>query len=245
MNRTTTPASLGFEKAEQEGKVPVAVIGYGLWMSRFGGSPDVLGRSLVLDDVRHSVVGVLPQGFQFPFFTDTDVLVPIPEYTNRSRGYLRAVGRLKPGMRMVTARQELDTIAERLGQAFPLTNRGRGVNVVPLRQVAAGDVRTPLLVLMGATAFVLLIGCANVGNLVLVRGIARRRELAVRSALGAGAWRLIRQLLTESSVLCSAGGRAWGLPSLIGAASCWLHLFLSALHCPPSHSTGLCLRSPS
>jgi predicted permease len=191
----------GFDKDEQEGKVPVAVIGYGLWMTRFGGSPDVLGRSLVLDDVRHSVVGVLPQGFQFPFFTDIDVLVPIPEYANRSRGYLRAVGRLKPGIRMVTAKQELDTIAERLEQAFPLTNRGRGVNVVPLRQVAAGDVRTPLLVLMGAAAFVLLIGCANVGNLVLVRGIARRRELAVRSALGAGAWRLIRQFLTESSVL--------------------------------------------
>lgn len=191
----------GFDRQEQAGRVPVAIIGHGLWMSRFGGSPDVLGRSVVLDGVPHSVIGVLPHGFQFPFFSDIDVVVPIPEYAARSRGYLRAVARLKPGVRTTAANQELDSIARRLEQAFPDTNRGRGVNLVPLRHVAVGDVRTPLLVLMGAASFVLLIGCANVGNLTLVRGIARRRELAVRSALGAGAWRLTRQLLTESSVL--------------------------------------------
>jgi putative ABC transport system permease protein len=158
---------------------------------------DILGKRIVLDDVPHTVIGVLPQGFQFPSFIDIDVVVPIPEYANRSRGHLRAVARLKPGVRMIAAKQELDSIGQRLEQAFPATNRGRGVNLVPLRQVAVGDVRTPLLVLMSAAAFVLLIGCANIGDLVLLRGIARRRELAVRSALGAGAWRLIRQLLTE------------------------------------------------
>lgn len=201
----------GFDKEEQEGKIPVAVISYGLWMRRFGGDLDVLGKSIVLDDVRHSVIGVLPQGFQFPSFNGPDVVVPIPEYASRSRGYLRAVARLKPGVRMRTAKRELDSIAERLDRAFPLTNRGRGVNPVPLRQVSVGDVRTPLLVLMGAAAFVLLIGCANVGNLVLVRGIARRRELALRSALGAGTGRLVRQLLTESSVLAL-------LAALLGSA---------------------------
>jgi putative ABC transport system permease protein len=190
-----------FDQKEQAGKVSVAILGRGLWKSRFGGSPDVLGKSIVLDDVPHTIISVLPEGFQFPAVTDIDVIVPIPEYTDRSRGYLRAVARLKPGVRMIRAQQELDNIAQRLGQGFPSTNRGRGVTLVPLRRVAVGDVRTPLLVLMGAAAFVLLIGCANVGNLVLVRGIARRRELAVRSALGAGAWRLIRQVLTESSVL--------------------------------------------
>src|SRR5581483_11832001 len=99
---------------------------------------------------------------------------------------------------------------QRLEQTFPLTNRGRGVNLEPLRQFAAVDVRTPLLVLMGAAVFILLIGCANVGSLVLVRGAARRRELAVRCALGAGAGRLIRQLLTETCVLSF-------LASIIGA----------------------------
>ncbi len=191
----------GFDKEEQERKSPVAVIGHGLWMRRFGGVPDILGKSIVLNDVSHSVIGVLPKGFQFPSFTDTDVVVPIPENASRSTGYLRAVARLKPEVRMNTARRELDIIAERLAQAFPLTNRGRGVNALPLQQVAVGDVRAPLLILMGAAVFVLLIGCANVGNLVLVRGIARRHELALRSALGAGAGRLVRQLLTESSVL--------------------------------------------
>jgi putative ABC transport system permease protein len=191
----------GFDRKEQAGKVPVAILGRGLWRSRFGGSPDVLGKTVVLDDVPHTIIGVLPEGFQFPSFTDIDVVVPIPEYTDRSWGYLQAVARLRPGVRTIEAQQELDNIAQRLGQAFPSTNRGRGVNLVPLRLVAVGDVRTPLLVLMGAAAFVLLIGCANVGNLVLVRGIARRRELAVRSALGAAAWRLIRQVLTETSVV--------------------------------------------
>ena len=200
-----------FDKEEQQAKNPVAVISHGLWMRRFGGDADVLGKSIVLNDVPHSVIGVLPQGFQFASFRDTDVVVPISENASRSRGYLRAVARLKPGVRMTTAQRELDTIAKRLEQAFPLTNGGRGVNVVPLQQVAVGDVRTPLLVLMGAAAFVLLIGCANVGNLVLVRGIARRRELAVRSALGAGAGRLVRQLLTESCVLAL-------LASLLGSA---------------------------
>ena len=99
----------GFDKEEQEGKSPVAAISHGLWMRRFGGDPDVLGKSIVLNDVRHSVIGVLPQGFQFPSFTDTDVVVPIPEHASRSRGYLHAVARLRPGVRMTAASGSLTT----------------------------------------------------------------------------------------------------------------------------------------
>jgi len=181
-----------FDKQEQQAQSAVTFISYRLWLRLFGGDPGIVGKTILLNEVSHSVIGVLPQGFQFPSFIDPDVLVPITESWDRGRGYLFAVARLKPGVR---------TAAVRLEQAFPDTNRGRGVKVVPLQAAAAGSVRTPLLVLMGSAFFVLLIGCANVGNLVLAKGIARRRELAVRSALGAGAGRLIRQLLTESAVL--------------------------------------------
>jgi predicted permease len=209
-----------FDKEEQAGKSLVAVIGYGLWMRRFGGDPNVLGKSIVLNDEPHSIIGVLPQGFHLPdasrfvdsSFTGTDVVVPIPENASRSAGYLRAIARLKPEASIAAAQREMDGIARRLEQEFPLTNRGRGVNVVSLQRVAVGNVRTPLLVMMGAAIFVLLIGCANVGNLVLARGIARRREFALRSALGAGAARLVRQLLTESIVLALLG-------ALLGSAA--------------------------
>jgi putative ABC transport system permease protein len=190
-----------FDEEEQHGNHPVAVISHGLWTRRYGSDPRILGRNILLNEVSHSVIGVLPPGFQFPAFQDTDVMVPVPERSCRSCGYIRAVARLKPGVALSAAQQELDSIAAGLAEAFPDSNEGRGVNAVPLHDVAVGAVRTPLLVLLGAGTFVLLIGCGNVGNLVLARGIARQRELAVRSALGAGAGRLMRQLLTESVAL--------------------------------------------
>jgi predicted permease len=210
-----------FGEQEQQGKTAVAIISHGLWMRRFGGGPDILGKTILLNEVSYSVIGVLPQGFEFPSFTDTDVIVPIAENANRSTGYLKAIARLKPGVRRATAQRELDVVAVRLEQAFPFTNQGRGVNVMPLQKVAVGDVRIPLLVVMGAAVFVLLIGCANVGNLVLARGIARGRELAVRSTLGAGAGRLVRQLLTESvslaliAALLGAALAFWGSKLLV------------------------------
>ena len=185
-------------RAGAAGQRAVAVISHGLWTRRYGSDPRILGRTILLNEVSHAVIGVLPPGFQFPAFQDTDVILPVPERPCRSCGYIRAVARLKPGVPASAAQQELDAIAAGLEKAFPDSNDGRGVNVVPLQDVAVGPVRTPLLVLLGAGAFVLLIGCGNVGNLVLARGIARQRELAVRSALGAGAGRLVRQLLTES-----------------------------------------------
>jgi putative ABC transport system permease protein len=200
-----------FDQPEQQKNTAVAVISHGLWTRRYGSDPRVLGRTIVLNEVRHSIIGVLPTGFQFPPFTTTDVIVPVAERRCRSCGYIRAIARLKSGVPAAAAQQELDAIAARLAEAFPDSNQGRGVNVVALQDVAVGSVRTPLVMLLGAGLFVLLIGCANVGNLVLARGIARQRELALRSALGAGVGRLVRQLLTESVSLAL-------LAALLGAA---------------------------
>jgi putative ABC transport system permease protein len=188
----------GISEQEQHGGHAVSIISHGLWTRRYGNDPRILDRTILLNDVRHSIVGVLPEGFQFLPFHDTDVIVPIAERTCRSCGYLRGVARLRPGISISAAQQELDAIAVGLERAFPDSNEGRGVRVASLQDVAVGALRTPLLVLLGAGAFVLLIGCGNVGSLVLARAIARQRELAVRSALGAGTGRLVRQLLAES-----------------------------------------------
>jgi putative ABC transport system permease protein len=201
----------GFTEQEQRGSHPVALISHGLWTRRYGGDPNILTRTIVVDDVNHTVVGVLPPGFQFPAFRDTDLIVPVPERSCRSCGYVRAVARLKPGVAADTAQQELDDIARGLERAFPDSNEGRGVNVVGLQDVATGPVQTPLFVLLGAGVCVLLIGCGNVSSLMLARGIARQQELAVRSALGAGTGRLARQLLTESlslSFMAASAGAA-------------------------------------
>ena len=215
----------GFDQQEQQAQHAVAVISHGLWTRRYGSDPRILDRTILLNEVSHSVIGVLPPGFEFLPFHDTDVIVPVPERTCRSCGYIRAVARLKRGVPASAAQQELDAIAAGLEKAFPDSNEGRGVNVVPLHEVAAGPVRTPLLMLFGAGLCVLLIGCANVGNLVLARGIARRRELAVRSALGAGQGRLVRQLLTESMSLALIAGLLgsilafWGSEFLVASLS--------------------------
>ena len=190
-----------FDQAEQRANHPVVLISHEVWTRRYARNPDVLGRTIVLNDAAYAVIGVLPPGFRFPPFQETDVLMPIPERSCRSCGYLRGIARLKSGVPMSTAQRELDGIAAARERAFPDSNAGRGVNVVPLQEVAVGVVRTPLLVLLGAGVFVLLIGCGNVGNLVLARSLGRRREFAIRSALGAGTSRLIRQLLTESVAL--------------------------------------------
>jgi putative ABC transport system permease protein len=214
-----------FSLEDQKARRPVAVISHRLWTTRYGSDPRILGRTILLNEISHDVAGVLPPGFQFPPFVDADVILPVPERTCRSCGYIRGIARLRPEVSRATAQQELDAIASRLELAFPDSNEGRGVNVVPLQEVAVGQVRTPLLVLLGAGLCVLLIGCANVGNLVLARGIARQRELAVRSALGAGRARLVRQLLTESltlSVIAAVLGSVlalWGSAFLAGSLS--------------------------
>ena len=200
-----------FDEQEQRGNHPVALISHGLWARRYGSDPDILSRTISLNEVSHSIIGVLPAGFEFPLFTGTDVIAPVPVRACRSCGYIRVVARLKPESSAATAQQELDAIAQRLASAFPDSNEGRGVNLVSLQTVAVGPVQTSLMALLGAGVFVLLIGCGNVGNLVLARGLARQRELAVRTVLGAGTGRLVRQLLTESVALA-------GVAAMFGAA---------------------------
>jgi putative ABC transport system permease protein len=190
-----------FSAEEQRARTPVAVLSHELWMSRYGSDPLIIGKPIVLNETPHTVVGVLPPAFQFPAYTHPGVVIPIQQRPCRSCGYLRVIARLAPGATIVTAQQQLDQIASGLAQAFPDSNAGRGVWLQPVADVAVGAVRSPILLLLAASVLVLLIGCANVGNLILARGLARARELAVRSALGAGAGRLVRQLLAESVVL--------------------------------------------
>jgi predicted permease len=190
-----------FTAQEQRDNAPVAIISHELWSGRYGSNPEILSRTILVNEIRHEVIGVMPPGFEFPAYTTASVIMPVAERPCRSCGYLRVVARMTQGAAIATAQQQLDRVAAGLEKAFPDSNDGRGVAVVPLADVAVGAVRRPLLLLFGASILVLLVGCANVGNLILARGLARERELAVRSALGAGAGRLVRQLLTESTCL--------------------------------------------
>ncbi|HKF55515.1 MAG TPA: ABC transporter permease [Blastocatellia bacterium] len=182
----------------------LVVISYGLWQRRFGGDPDLPGKKIDLNLVPHTVVGIAPAGFSFPVEFQIDVWTLFPDTalkagTRDGRGY-RVAAILKPGVNFKTAQSELDVISRRLAADYP-EDKGFGAIVVPMRESVASNFRSPLLALLGALALVLLLACVNIANLQLVRFEARRKELALRSALGAGRQRLIRQLTTESLVL--------------------------------------------
>jgi predicted permease len=193
------------------GREHTVVLGYRLWQRRFGGDPSVLGRTVTLDGEAHTVVGVMPRGFEFPPFwargAEMWAAMPLADRAaNRSAQSLRVFGRLSPGTSLPKARAEIATLTGRLEQAYPGTNRD--VRVLSLEDVVVGDVRAALLVLLGAVAFVLLISCANVAHMLLARAATRHKEVALRVALGASRGRMIRQLLTESVLLASIGGLA-------------------------------------
>ena len=205
----------------------VAILSYGSWIRRFGGDPNVLGRTIRLDDKSVSIIGVLPREFEFAPGGNAEIWVPLhiekDLATRRSLRWMPVIGRLAPGITQQQAQADMDSITASLAAAYPQENGAIRVVMVPLRERIVGQVQPLLLILFGAVGFVLLIACANVTNLFLVRAAGRRREFRIRAALGAGRGRLISQLLVESMMLATAGGvlgllfAEWGTSLLISA----------------------------
>ncbi|HSB74083.1 MAG TPA: ABC transporter permease, partial [Terriglobales bacterium] len=193
---------------QQPGHNHVVILGYALWRSSFGGKHNIAGSSITLDDQPYTVVGVMPPNFKFPDWAQLWTPLGWTDQERAVRGnhnYL-VIGRLKSNTTMPQAQAEMNTISARLQQQYPADDAGWGAVVVPLREQLVEDVRPALLVLLGAVAFVLLIACANVANLVLARTVGRRKELAIRAALGASRGRMLRQVLGETILLAVAGG---------------------------------------
>ena len=200
----------------------VAILSYSLWHSHFQGDPQIVGRTVRLSGEPYTVVGVLANGFHPE--APAEIWIPEqadPNSTNQGH-YLFTAARLKDGVTIDMARAEMKIVGEQFRKAYPKwMDKSESVAVVPMREAMTGDVRTALLVLLCAVAFVLLIACANVANLLLVRAAGRQRELAIRAAIGAGRWRVVRQLLTESVMLGGFGGvlgfalGAWGVHVLL------------------------------
>ena len=215
LGRLLTPAD------DDAGAQPVIVLSDALWRRRFGADPGVLGRVLQLNGEPWTVVGVLPREFRPPLATTPEVYRAMrrPADSRCGRGCIvwRAIGRMKPGVTFAQAQADLGGVAAGIARDFPAENQGVGAWLVPLHEQITGPTRVPLLALTGAVVFVLLIGCVNLANLLMVRGAGRARELGLRAALGAGRGRLVRQLLTESSLLALFGGGLGLLTSVAGS----------------------------
>jgi len=205
----------------------VALLGHDLWSRRFGGDPRIVGRSALLDGHAYTILGVLPPGFHFPpnrFRGEPEIFVPLVPSLDRTNWELPVIGRLRAAATERQAQAEMNAIAARLAQTYPERQRRQGIKVGPLMRYVVADSRQTAVMLMGAVGFVLLIACGNVANLLLSQAAARKREIAIRIAIGAGRGRLLGQLLLESLLLAALGGAAgialahWGLPLLASAA---------------------------
>ena len=206
---------------DQPGANHVVIMSHGLWQRRCGADPVIIGKPINLNGESFTVVGVMPRSFQFPTRND-QLWIPIAfdakQAGQRGNHYLEVVARLKPGVTWRKAQAEMTTIAGRLEQQYPETNASIGAIVTPLHEQVVGDIKPALLILLGAVAFVLLIACANVANLLLARAAVRQKEIALRLAVGASRSRLMRQFLTESVLLSFLGGGVGLLLSLFGLA---------------------------
>jgi predicted permease len=200
---------------EQPGKSRVAVLSDKIWQSRFGADPNILGKSITLDGEAYSVIGIMPARFSYPH--DAAVWLPLDVGGDPHNTYIRAViGRLRPSGSQERAQAELEALAENWPLVPGTSRKNMVAAVLPMKDLLVGNIRRSLLIFMGAVAFVLLIACANVANLLLMRGTSRQRELVIRHALGASRWRVIRQLLTESTLLSLGGAVGGVLVAILG-----------------------------
>jgi putative ABC transport system permease protein len=205
------PPFLGrnFTTEEQQPGTKLVVLSHRLWQRRFGENPNMVGKSILMSGEKYTVIGVMPRGFHYPdfeteFWTPFDLAPQLLE--RRNSHFLYVVGRLKPGRDLSQVQSDMNAVARQLATEYPATNAGVGITVAPLKDEVLGDSRTAFIILLSAAACVLMIACANVGNLLLARASRRQKEVAVRTALGASPLRIVRQIVTENLLLSGAGG---------------------------------------